>query len=173
MPTYTTFLRGINVGNIRIKMADLKEAFEVMGMRSVQTILQSGNVVFEHDDPPEALKATLEAGLSERFRYAAFVQVYPADILPDIIAAYPFPRDEAYHAYVIFVETPAAFEELRTFAASIGNEAAQIQFGKQVIYWQVLKGNSTDTPLAKILAKVKYKSTTTVRNIQTIEKMLG
>lgn len=170
--TYTAFLRGINVGNIRIKMTDLAQAFEAMGMRSVRTILQSGNVVFEHDGAAEVIKDTLEAGLSERFHYEAFVQIYAADLLPDIIEAYPFPREEGRHAYVIFVENAKTFEELCALIASTGEEAAHIQAGKQVIYWQVAKGTSTDTPFAKILAKAKYKSTTTVRNVQTLEKML-
>jgi uncharacterized protein (DUF1697 family) len=45
MTKYIAFLRGINVGNIRIKMADLKAMFEGLGFQEVKTYLQTGNVV--------------------------------------------------------------------------------------------------------------------------------
>ena len=49
MKKYIAFLRGINVGNIRIKMSDLKNAFQDMGFQNAVTYLQTGNVVFESD----------------------------------------------------------------------------------------------------------------------------
>ncbi|WP_394993096.1 DUF1697 domain-containing protein [Emticicia sp.] len=49
MKKYIAFLRGINVGNIRIKMPDLKTAFEKMGFQNVATYLQTGNVVFDSE----------------------------------------------------------------------------------------------------------------------------
>lgn len=52
MPTHTSqqfvaFLRGINVGGHTVKMDVLKRAFEDLGYTNVQTVLASGNVVFE------------------------------------------------------------------------------------------------------------------------------
>ena len=47
MKKYTAFLRGINVGNIRIKMTDLTRAFEDLGFKNVKTYLQTGNIVFD------------------------------------------------------------------------------------------------------------------------------
>jgi len=47
---FIVLLRGINVGgNKRIKMADLKVLFESIGFSSVQTLLQSGNVILESE----------------------------------------------------------------------------------------------------------------------------
>ena len=48
MTVYIALLRGINVGGRNIiKMADLKSTFESMGLESVQTYIQSGNVLFK------------------------------------------------------------------------------------------------------------------------------
>jgi len=33
-------------------------------------------------------------------------------------------------------------------------------------------GESLDTPVAKLLAKTRYKSSTTTRNLRTVEKLL-
>lgn len=48
MPRYVAFLRAVNVaGHGTLKMADLRRAFERAGARNVQTVIQSGNVLFE------------------------------------------------------------------------------------------------------------------------------
>ena len=65
MKKYLAFLRGINVGNIRIKMPDLKIAFLQMGFKNVATFLQTGNVVFESDKNISEIKVILEKGLSD------------------------------------------------------------------------------------------------------------
>jgi len=172
MTKYIAFLRGINVGNIRIKMTDLKAAFEKLGFQEVKTYLQTGNVVFESPKALKELKPMLEKALSETFQYQAYVLLYPYDDLPDIIAQYPMARDEAHHAYAIFIDNPAVFEELQVIAATLGEESANIMAGNNVIYWKVPIGQSTDTPFSKASAKAKYKSCVTVRNLNTLEKMV-
>jgi uncharacterized protein (DUF1697 family) len=169
MKKQIAFLRGINVGNIRIKMPDLKLAFENVGFQQVKTYLQTGNVVFESDKSLEEMKPILEKSLSETFNYEAFVLLYDFDDLSNIIDNYPFEREESYHAYIIFIDNESIFEDLKMIAEST-NEP--IESGNQVIYWKVTKGESLDTPFSKILAKPKYKKNTTVRNINTLEKMI-
>jgi uncharacterized protein (DUF1697 family) len=169
MKKYIAFLRGINVGNIRIKMPDLKKAFQEMALQNAKTFLQTGNVVFESNKNISELKVILEKGLSETFHYQAFVLLYDFDILVEIVAKYPFQKDEGNHAYVIFVESESVFEELVTSAESVNEDIAK---GDTVLYWKVPKGESLTTPFSKLTAKAKYKSTTTVRNINTLEKML-
>ena len=92
------------MGNIRIKMPDLKAAFEQMYCTDVQTFLQSDNVVFSAEKSIAELKILLEKGLSETFNYTAYVLIYAFDSLSSAIAEYPFERTETHHAYVIFVE---------------------------------------------------------------------
>lgn len=169
MKKYIAFLRGINVGNIQIKMPDLQNAFHSMGFENAETFLQTGNVVFESEKSISEIKVTLEKGLSETFHYQAFVLLYEFTALADIIKKYPFEKDENNHAYVIFVEGEVILKELMAIADGIEEEIVE---GNTVLYWKVPKGESLTTPFAKITAKAKYKSTTTVRNINTLEKML-
>ena len=169
MKKYIAFLRGINVGNIRIKMSDLKLAFETLDFGQVKTYLQTGNVVFESDKTLEIIKPILEKTLSETFHYEAFVLLYDFDFLAKIVAQYPHERDENHHAYVIFIDNETIFEDLKSIAESTDEP---ITSGNQVIYWKVVKGESLETPFSKIIAKAKYKKNTTVRNINTLEKMI-
>ena len=45
MKTYAAFLRGVNVGGVNLKMADVSAALSSAGFTAVRTILASGNVV--------------------------------------------------------------------------------------------------------------------------------
>ena len=48
MPTFISLLRGINVsGQRKIRMAELKDVYEALGLTNVNTYVQSGNVVFD------------------------------------------------------------------------------------------------------------------------------
>lgn len=47
MPHYVAFLRGINLGNRRIKMDRLRELFTELEFGCVETFIASGNVLFE------------------------------------------------------------------------------------------------------------------------------
>jgi uncharacterized protein (DUF1697 family) len=58
---YVGLLRAVNVGKRQVSMAKLRELVEALGHTEVQTLLQSGNVVF---DAPRTKAADLEASLS-------------------------------------------------------------------------------------------------------------
>ena len=154
---------------IRYDALRMTQALRRLG---VKTYLQSGNVVFESDKTLVDIKSTLEQGLSKTFHYEAYVLVYAFDILFEIIAQYPMEKTETHHAYIIFIDTDAVFEELKTISTQQGEESKSIKLGNKVLYWKVAKGESTDTPFSKILAKAKYKSSVTIRNINTLEKMV-
>ncbi len=172
MKKYIAFLRGINVGNIRIKMTDLKAAFEDMGCQEVKTYLQTGNVVFNSDKSLSELKPLLEKGLSTTFNYQAYVLLYEYSSLNAAMSGYPFERDEGHHAYVLFVENNAALNEIDNASKELDSNIDLLKIGEGVIYWKVKVGSTLDTPFSKLLAKPKYKSCTTMRNLNTLEKMV-
>ena len=64
------FLRAINGGKRRVKMADLKQHFTGMGLTGVKTFIASGNVVFDDPGGPrDALETRIEAGLLKSLGY--------------------------------------------------------------------------------------------------------
>ena len=81
-------------------------------------------------------------------------------------------RPTADEIDVIFVENDKAFEDLKSLALQAGDEKDSIKFGDGVLYWKVKIGNTLDSPFAKIMAKAKYKSSITTRNLNTLEKMV-
>lgn len=89
---YAAFLRGINVsGKTRIKMADLKGAFESMGFKNVRTLLASGNVVFDSEDENEKiLTEKIELGLKNVFKRDIAVILRGTDHLKKLQSMKPF-----------------------------------------------------------------------------------
>lgn len=172
MTKYIAFLRGINVGKIRIKMTDLKAAFEDMGCQDVKTYLQTGNVVFSSEKGITELKNQLQQGLSSVFKYEAYVLLYEYGGLEKIMQDYPFERDEAHHAYIAFVENNTALNDIENATKDLDENIDLVKIGDGVVYWKVKVGSTLNTPFSKILAKPKYKSCVTMRNLNTLEKMV-
>jgi uncharacterized protein (DUF1697 family) len=165
------FLRGINVGNIRIKMPDLQKAFENLGYINVSTLLATGNVLFESPDSLEKCKAEIQAKLTETFKYEAFAQVFDAKQVHKMVQKCTLTPSEESHLYMLFIEKPDTSEQLKIAAKDL--PATEIQFEEGVVFWKVIKGETLLTPFSKEIAKTKYKSSTTMRNVNTVQKMVG
>ncbi len=63
MERYVAFLRGMNLGNRRIKNEELRAEFEAMGFEEVATFRASGNVIFA---APEKSESATDRGRSKR-----------------------------------------------------------------------------------------------------------
>lgn len=173
MTHYAVFLRGINVGGVKVPSQDLRELLVSLGFDDVKTYLQTGNVTFTSDKTPDDLTALLEGALSERFDYDAKVMVYDHADLRTIVDGFPFPAADDLHRYVVLVSDDAILPELITLANQLDADIERIAPGPGVLYWQLPKGRSLDTDFAKVMTKAKIKRVTTTRNLNTLEKMVA
>lgn len=165
MTRFAALLRGVNVGGVNLKMAEVAAAFSSAGFSTVKTILASGNVLFDSEAGVDTVRAKAEGALRETFGYDAWVLAYPLDVVRAISNAFPFEREvKDYQSYVTFVSDPDIFDEL---TAGAGPDES-IERGDGVVYWQVPKGRTLDTTMGK----KRYRSTTTTRNLRTVDKLL-
>ena len=172
MTRYAAFLRGVNVGGVNLKMADIAAAFEKAGFTGVRTILASGNVLLESRAGVAAVRKKAESALREEFGYDAWVLAYDIDTVRAISDAYPFDREvEGHHSYVTFVTDDAVLDELAELAKQAGPDE-KIKRGDGVIYWQVPRTGTLDSTIGKTMGKKRYKSSTTTRNLRTLDKVL-
>jgi uncharacterized protein (DUF1697 family) len=90
--TYVAFLRGINVGGrSKIRMDDLRRAFESLGFLSVKTVLTSGNVLFEAPkESADVLAMDISRKMGEMFGRDLFVIVRTLDDIRELIDSQPF-----------------------------------------------------------------------------------
>jgi len=171
MNSYAVFLRGINVGGINIKMADLKAALEAAGFAGVRTLLASGNVVLASDLDAAAVKARCEKCLRDSFGYEAWVVVLTAARVAELVAACPYPEDnKSTHTYITLGSDKARLDELDAAGAALENSEQQ-RLGPEALAWLAPAGGTLDSPFSKISAKPKYKASTTTRNLRTMIKV--
>ncbi|MGV0721860.1 DUF1697 domain-containing protein [Mycolicibacterium elephantis] len=170
MTRYAAFLRGVNVGGVNLKMADVADAFKAAGFRDVRTVLASGNVLLDSPSDAAAVRRRAEKALRERFGYDAWVLAYDLDTVRAISQAYPFEREvEGHHSYITFVTDPQVLDELATLEPA---DSEKIRRGDGVIYWQVARTATLGSAMGKTMSKKRYKSSTTTRNLRTVEKVL-
>ncbi|PPG91435.1 pyridoxamine 5-phosphate oxidase [Rathayibacter sp. AY1F3] len=172
MTRFLALLRGVNVNGRTVRSAELAETVAGIGVDRVRTVLASGNAAFDSDRPAAELKPALEAALAERFGYDAWIVLVTQEALAAVLAAYPFPRiNEEAHPYVVFGSDEEALDAAQ---AAIGEPDPAVELvarGAGVLYWRCPRGSSTDTPVARILARSAYRSSTTTRNLRTVERL--
>ncbi|MEB3981284.1 DUF1697 domain-containing protein [Mycobacterium sp. 663a-19] len=175
MTKYAAFLRGVNVGGVNLKMAEVAAALTDAGFDNVRTILASGNVLLESPGTVAAVRKKAETALRERFGYDAWVLVYDIDTVRAVVDAYPFEREvDGYQSYVTFVADAAVLDELAALSDKAGPDE-KISRGPDplgVVYWQVPKGATLDSTIGKTMGKPRYKPSTTTRNLRTLDKVL-
>lgn len=143
------FLRGLNVGGHRVKMAHLRDVLEAAGFAEVETLLASGNVVLDpNGEPASRIESRIEAALEEDLGYAvpSFVRS-----LAELSAALegPFaPGAEDgpdYARYVVFlkVEVDAA---VRAIFEALPAERDSFGFGEREVHL-LSRGRLSESPL--------------------------
>lgn len=167
---YAILLRGVNVGGVTVKMAELRAALERLGLENVRTLLASGNAVATSSWEPAGLKSRVEAALRQEFGYEAWVIVLSVPRVAELAAAVPYAADNPeVHAYVTFSSEPAVLDDLFEIGADAG--AQQVRIGPEALAWTAHRGATLESPLSRAAAKPRYKSSTTTRNLRTLHKI--
>ncbi|PQZ86969.1 hypothetical protein CQ018_18190 [Arthrobacter sp. MYb227] len=170
---YAVFLRGINVGGVKILMKDLTQLFEQAGFSRVRTLLASGNVVFASQHATASkIKEICEEVLARAYAPGIKVIVQDSDQLEAIVTGFPFsaPQDSIQrHEYLVLTESLEAATTI--FAqAPTPLESERVAQLEHCICWEVPRGQSLSSPLAKHFAKVSKNYLVTTRNMNTINK---
>lgn len=106
MPRYVALLRSINVGKRRIKMDALKKAFADIGLPGAQTLIASGNVMFECDKDVPQVTEQIETGLEKIFGFDVPTILRTQTEINAIAQLDPFatyPEDAPLQRYVLFL----------------------------------------------------------------------
>lgn len=172
MTRFVAFLRGVNVGGVTIRMAELASVVRGLGVGEVKTVLASGNVLFTSEEDAANLRPRIEQALSAAFGYDAWVQVLAVDALASISADYPFPKREGWHRYVVFTMGDEVRAELLAVRDHLDPDQESIAPGAGAVFWTVERGNTLTTPFAKITERSKLRTLITTRNLNTVQKLL-
>lgn len=179
MAEYAVFLRGVNVGGITLKMADVRATLEALPVSGVKTLLATGNAVLSTDKDTNELKDLIEGALRADFGYDAWVVVISRDEVDSLVAACPYPADEpAVHTYITLASDPTALDGLLDASAALVPSGSagtapteKTRLSPIALAWRCPKGATLDAPLSRAGAKPAFKATTTTRNLRTLLKV--
>jgi uncharacterized protein (DUF1697 family) len=170
---YIALLRAVNVGGRKVTMKELKEAASSLGYENCQTLLASGNLVFDARKTPDAkLEAALEAAIGKTFGLFSEVMIRNPAEWDAILAANPFPKkakeDPAHLVCVVCKDKPdakAIDAYLKTFRAKY-DKGEQLKIVGREIF--IDYGDSIGQ--SKLLLP-KKAATGTARNWNTMLKL--
>ncbi|WP_238933521.1 DUF1697 domain-containing protein [Brevibacillus choshinensis] len=175
---YVALLRGINVGGKnKIKMAELREALERIGLSQVKTYIQSGNVLFASPDDESSLRKRIEQEIAAVFGITLTVVLRTAEEMEHIVDDCPFSPEliaEAaatcvgeshYVALLPDAPPPSGIEKLA--AANNGDDEYRI-VGRDV--YLLFRHSVRDAKLSANLQKLGVPAT--VRNWNTMNKLV-
>lgn len=175
MTTYISILRGINVsGQKTIKMDALKKMFEKLNFKSIQTYIQSGNVVFTTaEKDPKKIEKLISLEIKKEFGFDVPVIILHVNTLKEIIDSNPFAKDhvkDISFLHVTFLaDNPTKFDKEKIVEKKQPGE--EIAFTTNVVYLYCPNGYGK-TKLNNTFLENKLKVQATTRNWKTTNELL-
>jgi uncharacterized protein (DUF1697 family) len=175
MTRYCAFFASINVGGNRLTMADLRYAFEREEFENVETVVASGNVLFDFDErPTEGLEDLFAHMMLDRFDLRTFAAVRNREEVRSAVEDNPFTgigQDHCVHT--LFLERQperAPFDKLVADHATRGSE--KIAFGPRAIYIDYVDGVGA-SKLTNAFIERRLGCRGTARNVRSLARILS
>lgn len=174
MSRYVALFSSMNVGSHRLTMADLRHALEREDFDNVETVVASGNVLFDHEErPSDGLAEKLEYIVRDRFDFSSMVAVRSRDEVAAAIADNPFAADgEENLVHTCFLERqpdPADFARMRDDYAPRGPE--RLALGDRAIYIDYVNGVG-QSKLTNAFMERRLGCRGTARSLRSLARIL-
>jgi uncharacterized protein (DUF1697 family) len=174
MPVYVALLQGVNIGSKkRIKMDALRSLIADLGGSDVRTYINSGNVVFQHEESDASkLETRLEAALRNHVGMDVATIVRTAAEMRQIVEDNPFPEaaDEPKTVHVLFLRNAPAVEDIDT-VDEMETGPDRLAIHRREVYFflpKLMSGATID--IAKVGKMLRVDGTS--RNWNTVTKLL-
>ena len=173
---HIALLRGINVGGHNlVAMSDLRNLFQRLGFRGTQSLLQSGNLIFESDQRTTAeLERLLEVKTEKQLKVRADYLVRTPGEWKEMVARNPFPGEakaDPSHLVVMFLKKAPRATDVEALRAAIKAPEMVCAEGRQA--YIVYPAGMGRSKLTTALIEDKLGSRGTGRNWNTVLKILA
>lgn len=167
MNNYIALLRSINVGgNNKLAMADLRSGFSALGYENVRTYIQSGNVLFQTQQPIS--RSTVDSLIADQFGISTTTVLCTPSELKKVIAENPYRSlDLSKVHFGFFVDSPTPKAKTLTDDGTFSPETFHVS--RKGIYLYLPNGMAT-TKVPSYVAR-KLAVAITFRNWNTISKL--
>ena len=174
MATYIALLRAVNLGaHNKVSMADLKALLARLGMRNPQSLLQSGNLVFESTArPPASLEKLIEAGAAKQLGLDTPIYVRTAAEWQQAIADNPFPKEarlDPGHTILMCLKDAPAPAAVKALQDAIKDREVVKASGRHAYF--LYPDGMGRSRLTMTLIEKKLGTAATARNWNTVLKL--
>ncbi len=173
MARFVALLRGVNVGgNKRVPMAEWRDLMAALGYSNVQTLLNSGNAVFESSGRSESAHAKrIQAAIAESMGMETPVIVKSAKEVAAIEAENKLAAiaDNPSRLLVAFTSDAATLAGLAALTPLV-KAPEQVLVGKHALYLWCPNG-SLESKAGEALLGSKIGRAATSRNWATVQKI--
>lgn len=175
MSKYVAILRGINVGKGRkVLMTDLKNLLAKLGLKHIQTYIQSGNVMFDLRQPESlvVLEDGLNQAISGTFGFDIPVIIRTAREMEESVANNPFLKedgadiDKLHLTFLKDVPAPELLKKIKEFQFS----PDQFEIIGKDVFVHCPNGYG-QTKITNDFFEKKLKVQATTRNWKTVQKL--
>jgi uncharacterized protein (DUF1697 family) len=174
MAVIICMLRGVNLGKRRMKMKALRALYESLGLRDVQTLVQSGNVVFRSEQKSlAALTKKIETAIEREFGFYSDVILRTAAELRDALGRNPLAKRASTEprSFLIWFLVSDPGEEIRKQVRAVKTEPEELRIDGREVY--IYFPNGMARPKMKWAAIERILAVRgTGRNWNTVTKLL-
>jgi uncharacterized protein (DUF1697 family) len=175
MPVIVSLLRGVNVGGHLIKMDALRVLYESLGLRKVETFIQSGNVIFTTQARDRAaLARRIEDAIEKKFGFRSDVILRNAAELRDALARNPFAERTDIDPAKLLISFLACDPDPEgcTKVRAVDIHPEEMHIDGREIYVYFTNGMARPKLSWHLLGK-QLKAPATGRNLTTVRKLLA
>lgn len=174
MARYAALLGSINVGGNRLKMADLVAAMEKRGFANVETVVASGNVLFDHDRAPDAELQEAIAGLvTADFGIDTFAAVRTPDELEAALTESPFAgkgEDKLVHVHFL-ADQPSQAQFAALIADHEGRGPEKLAPGSRALHIDYVSGVGNSKLTGSFIER-RLGCKGTARNVRSLKRII-
>lgn len=171
MSKKVVLLRGVNVGGEEvIEMSHLKEAFESLGYKNVETYINSGNVILNSDKDRQTVALEAAEIMKDKFDLETDAIVFSAQRFLEINEAAPagWKNNNKVKTNVLFlsdeIDSEETIEKLKT------RKVDKTIYFPGAIIWHIEKSKYFKSGVSK-LPKSNLYSKMIVKNVNTLRKI--
>jgi uncharacterized protein (DUF1697 family) len=170
---YVALLRAINVGGHTVKMDALRAMFEALGLSRVETVIASGNVLFDASGSAAVLERKIEKHLAGALGYEVATFLRSSDEMHAAAALEPFrglgvlPPGQSRH--VGFLKQSFAGPAARDVAA-LSDTLNSFHASGREVHWHA-RDRDSFLKLAGASLEKRLGGSATFRNLNTVRRL--
>ena len=176
MQTYIALLRGINVSGVKkIRMVELREHLNELDFGSIQTYIQSGNIVFQSEEKDQkVLEKQIHEKILEKYGFEVPTLVRTPKDLKRAVAENPMKdvlENDPKRLYLTFLDEVPEKENVEKIESFDPSPDRFVLQGRNLYFYSPL-GNSK-SKISNNFFEKKLKVAATSRNWRTVNTLIG